>query len=73
MKYNIIIIQCTPLNKAIFKTATLGYTIQSRWNGIFISLHVKNIPDYKATLSVLASVCTIHSRTTFKRKSCEFS
>ena len=27
----------------------------------FISLHIQNIPVYKATLPVLASVCTIHS------------
>ena len=51
------------------------WVMQSKVVGtdFFISLCVQNIPDYKATLSVLASVCTIHSRTTFKRKSCEFS
>ena len=36
------IIQCTPLNEAMFKKATLGYAIQSRWNGFFyISLCTK--------------------------------
>ena len=34
----------------------------------FISLRVQNTPGYKATLPVLASVCTIHSSATFTRK-----
>ena len=59
----------------MFKKATLGYAIQSRWIGtdFFIAVCVQNIPDNKATLPVLASVCTIHSSATFTRKSCEFS
>ena len=36
-------IQCTPLNKAMFKKATLGNAIQSLWNGFFyIPLCTKN-------------------------------
>ena len=34
----------------------------------FISLRVQNIPDYKATLPVLASGYTIHSDTIFTCK-----
>ena len=71
MKYQNI--QCTPLNKAMFKEATLGNAIQSRWNGFFISLCVQNIPVYEATLPVRAFVYTIHSSATFTGKSCEFS
>ena len=65
---NNINIRCTPLNKAMFKEATLGYAIQSHWNGFFISLCVQHIPDYKATHPVLASVSTIHSSTIFTAK-----
>ena len=67
------ILQCTPLNEAMFKKPSLGYTIQSGWNGFFILLCVQNIPVYKAILPVLASVCTIHLSATFTRKSCDFS
>ena len=51
------------------------WVMQSKVVGtdFFISLRVQNIPDNKATLPVLASVCTIHSGATFTRKSCEFS
>mgnify|MGYP001795977729 FL=1 len=61
-------VQCTPLNKTMFKEATLDYAIQSCWNGFFLSLYGQNIPGYKATLPVLASVCTIHTSATFTRK-----
>ena len=52
----------------MFKEATLDYAIQSCWNGFFLSLYGQNIPGYKATLPVLASVCTIHTSATFTRK-----
>ena len=38
-----------------------------------ITFHVQNIPGYKATLQVLASVCTIYSNATSSRNCCIFS
>ena len=51
------------------------WVMQSKVVGteFFISLCVQNIPVYKTTLPVVASVCTIHSSATFTRKNCEFS
>ena len=61
-------VQCTPLNKAMFKKATLVYGIQSHWNRFFLYLFVHKIFIFIKTLPVLAFVYTIDSSATFTAK-----
>ena len=69
----ILLIQCAPLNKAMFKRPLLVLQSKVLGTDFFISFCVQNTPGYKATLPVLASGYTIHSDTIFLRKRYEFS